>query len=284
MADDDPTPEVEQSGGSESSEVKAEETEGVGSPSLDPLSRGQWLVGITAALVLLAVLIWTFGALPQSGLGIGGLALLFFASVFVLWYVFRRHPSGKEVGTGLFVAAAVTAALAAVLAIPRIADKANTPPGDLPTPSTVKSASTGSETPILSPSPDESTPSSTPSPSPTATSSKTDVKTSRASMIKAQETFRPGVPGFKIAVAYVGFGAVEMALYVDGEACSTGFDYLDIGQSIVTTDRPEGGTSYKNWYRVEIDKIDDARDQISITWSVGTGTAPNGSITCGVDK
>jgi hypothetical protein len=71
-----------------------------------------------------------------------------------------------------------------------------------------------------------------------------------------------------------------MAIYNDFQSCSTVPSYADVGQSLVITNQPTDGDRYTKWYRVEVDAIDGSKEQVAVTWSVGTGQAPASSFSC----
>ena len=52
-------------------------------------------------------------------------------------------------------------------------------------------------------------------------------------------------------------------------------ELVDVGQSLVTSDRKSGEDDYRTWYRIILESTAGAEAQVE--WTIGTGEAPAGT-------
>jgi hypothetical protein len=240
---------------------------GAGAGETDKLSRLALSFGLIAITALLVSFLWLVIARPGASIGTTLLVLLFaFGAIVVvptLGPQVRQWKLTRSLALGVSFSFVLTSLLLGLLQI--LPDKH---------PESSSLSPTASETPSPSP---------TPTPTPLG---KLVVTAEESATIKAQTSFRVPKYGLRITLGFVEDGFADVGIHTNAGGCIIAEpDFLDVGESIVLTDRPKGGDRYENWYRVDLDRTDKKKQQILVTWSVGTGTAPRGADhTCGVNE
>lgn len=75
--------------------------------------------------------------------------------------------------------------------------------------------------------------------------------------------------GLRVAASSVYSSYVDVVMTTDDNVCQA---YLDVGESIVLSNRHPGDVDYSRWYAAALERID--AGEATLVWSVGTGRAP----------
>ena len=75
--------------------------------------------------------------------------------------------------------------------------------------------------------------------------------------------------GLRVSTGYVYETFARISASTDARVCGA---LLNVGDSIVLSNRPSGGTDYSEWYAVVLTSTTDS--QTTLEWSVGSGAAP----------
>lgn len=75
--------------------------------------------------------------------------------------------------------------------------------------------------------------------------------------------------GFRVSTGYIFDTFARIRASTDAGPCET---LLNVGDSMVLSNRPSGGTDYSKWYAVVLTSTTDG--QATLEWSVGSGAAP----------
>lgn len=75
--------------------------------------------------------------------------------------------------------------------------------------------------------------------------------------------------GFRVAAGHVFDTFADIRASTDAGPCNA---FLDVGESLVLSNRVAGESDYSRWYSVTLTASND--EAASLDWSVGTGAAP----------
>ena len=75
--------------------------------------------------------------------------------------------------------------------------------------------------------------------------------------------------GLRVSTGYVFDTFARISASTDAGVCDA---LMNVGDSIVLSNRPTGGTDYSEWYAVVLTSTTDS--QTTLEWSVGSGAAP----------
>lgn len=75
--------------------------------------------------------------------------------------------------------------------------------------------------------------------------------------------------GFRVSTGYIFDTYAQIRASTDAGPCEA---LLDVGDSMVLSNRSSGGTDYSKWYAVVLTSTTDG--QATLEWSVGSGAAP----------